>query len=243
MGPRWTGQWEGAGFLRAVLAIRRDAISSVTSLGVAAWLLPLWCHSRVGLCGTTGWSSQRRLAGADLSGSMTQAVQWPQHLCVIREAWQMGIRRPLATDATWTFEDYREEVFRMGTKQQWPIHVVVWIPPHSPPNWKALVSSRLVSSLGPQLDAGGFLARPLCLDNPFIFLLWPQDCTWSRWSPTEYILPLRARIGAVLFSMLLEAYHVLWPNGFSELTWLPGQPALADLIPDLKVFRHPPEPR
>ena len=55
---------------------------------------------------------------------------------------------------------------------------------------------------GPQFDALGFLSRPLCTDSPFIFLLWPQDCTWSTRSPQGYILPLQRRITAVVFRML-----------------------------------------
>lgn len=172
---------------------------------------------------------------------MTQAVQWPQHLCVMREAWNMGMKRLKSNADTWNFEEFREEVRRIGAKQQWPVHLVIWIPASSPPNWKNLVANRIVASLGPQLDTSGFLTRPMCLDNPFVFLLWPQDCTWSRWSPTEYLLPLRKRISEVLFAMLLDAYRVLWPNGFSELGWLPGQPSLAELLPELKICRVPPE--
>jgi hypothetical protein len=74
----------------------------------------------------------------------------------------------------------------------------------------------------------------MCLDDPFVFLLWPQDCTWSQWSPTEYLLPLRARLTETLFHMLYEAHRFLWPMRVA------GVPPLSDLMPEFKVFRRLP---
>ena len=97
----------------------------------------------------------------------------------------------------------------------------------------AIVCNRIVSTLGPQLDTGGFLSRPLCHDSPFAFLLWPQDSTWTRWSPAEYALPLRRRITVVLFHMLWEASQTLWPQGS-------GAPPLCELLPRLTLMHQMP---
>lgn len=104
------------------------------------------------------------------------------------------------------------------------------------PEWWSLVANRLVMTIvrvpltprgypgiGPQFDALGFLFRPLCTEDPFIFLLWPQDCTWSTRAPQSYILPLQRRITAVVFRMIFDqgmdtamsplrpdAYGMLW---------------------------------
>lgn len=192
-------------------------------------------------CGTLWTASllplEKKMNGTPVVRNMTQAVQWPQHLSLLREAWGMGIRRLPATAEQWQFEDYRDEVRRTGILQPWPLHLVVWIPETAPARWRVLVASRIVSTLGPQLDAGGFFARPMCIDDPFVFLLWPQDCTWSRWSPTEYILPLKTRMQEVLFHMIHEAYQLLWPSSTDHNTTPP--PSLCDLIPELKIFRHP----
>ena len=162
---------------------------------------------------------------------------WPQHLTVLREAWAMGVRRPRADDDDWRFEDLRREVYRVGTRHQWPLHLMVWVPAAAPPPWRALVVNRLVSTLGPQLDAGGFFARPLCDDDPLVYLLWPQDCTASPHALREYLLPLRARLAAVVFRLAYDGYLSLWPAGD------PAAPPLADLLPQLRLFRRPPDPQ
>lgn len=135
-------------------------------------------------------------------------------------------------DTSWVFETLLAELNRTGGDYEWPLYFVVWIPRSAPRKWQALVASRVVSTLGPQLDAAGFLCRPLCMDDPFIFLLWPQDSTWSPWSTAEYILPLRARVSEVLFHMLYEAHQLMWPGEASA-----GVPTLSDLLPDITVCR------
>lgn len=147
----------------------------------------------------------------------------------------MGIRRPTADLSGWVFEDFRREVYLAGTQKQWPLHLVVWLPKQAPPNWRALILNRIVSTVGPQLDAGGFFTRPLCVSDPIVFLLWPQDCTWSRVSPLEYLLPLRQRLKEVVFQMVHDGHWMLWPGG-------DGAPPLAELLPEMRVFRRPPDP-
>lgn len=178
---------------------------------------------------------------------MTQAVQWSQHQSILREAWTTGLRRPRACAEGWSVPDYREEVLHapapllsLHHRDQppgvWPIHLILWIPVRAPTMWRVLLGSRLVSTLGPQLDAGGYFVRPLCVDAPFILLLWPHDCTWTCWSPVDYLLPLRARLREVLFQMLFDAYHLLWPDGRKHPEALP----LSMLLPEMGIFRARP---
>lgn len=149
----------------------------------------------------------------------------------------MGIRRPTADPEHWHFEDFRREVYRVGSQQQWPLHLMTWVPASAPPNWRALVVNRLVLTLGPQLDAGGFFGRPLCGDDPLIYLLWPQDCTSSTRALREYLLPLRVRLREVVFRMAYEGYLTLWPQRDAST------PALAELLPQMRLFRRPPDPQ
>lgn len=79
---------------------------------------------------------------------------------------------------------------------QQPQHDASWgSTPGAPPDWMALITNRLTCKVGPprhhhgprrswpqaagcrgpQLDACGYFARPLCVDDPFVFLLWPQE--------------------------------------------------------------------
>ena len=213
--------------------------------------------------------------------ALQHCVQWSQHLCILREAWETGIRRLKATKEEWRIPDYQDQMLRspglpplsplnttpMGSTVGgcWPVHMILWIPTRAPAMWRLLVSSRLVPTLGPpgltdhigfngpvcpQLDAGGFFVRPLCVDSPFIFLLWPQDCTWTVHSPAEYLLPLQARLREVFFQMLQEAYQLLWPaaaashnkaNNSSkpdQQTSGPPPPPLSSLLPEMGIFRQ-----
>lgn len=151
-----------------------------------------------------------------------------------------------------TNEDFRTEMFLRNVYEQWPLHLAVqWPATCSPPQWRSLVDNRLVATLGPQLDACGFFARPMCSTDPFVFLLWPQEAAWIRNAETEVLLPLRRRVARtqahtdtytqwvlahVLFLMLLEAHRALWPAGCSGIP-----PQLRDLVPEVRLFRHLPE--
>ena len=136
-------------------------------------------------------------------------------------------------------EDFRSEMLLRSAYEQWPVHLVVQWPDchhHLPvmmQQWHSLVDSRLVATLSPQLDACGFFTRPMCMDNPFVFLLWPQEAAWTRHVEIEVLLPLRRRVSRVLFLMLLEAHRSMWPqkNG----------PALRDLVPEVRLMRHLPD--
>ena len=96
----------------------------------------------------------------------------------LREAWNVEIRRAPARPEHWTDgPDLPAEVSQYKQNHPRPLVLIVWIPLTTPAPWRAIVCNRLVSTLGPQLDAGGFLSRPLCHDSPFAFLLWPRDAT------------------------------------------------------------------
>lgn len=167
--------------------------------------------------------------------NMTQAVQWPNHLALLRDAWDAGLRRvrvggpPVAGGA-----DLLEETRRLALVDPWPLFLVVRVPrdARAPAGWWTLVVNRVVPTVWPQLDACGFYARPLCTDEPFVFLLWPQEYVWSRHSRTDLVLPLRERVGNALFHMVLEAHRTL-PAG--------SAPSLADLLPVLSLARRLPD--
>jgi hypothetical protein len=75
----------------------------------------------------------------------------------------------------------------------WPIYLCFEMDSVYPVEWRSLVSSRLVTTVVPQLDAAGFFPRPLCittsegcegtqtslyLGHLTIILLWPQHAMW-----------------------------------------------------------------
>lgn len=185
-------------------------------------------------CGSTEWN-------------MTQCVAWPQHACLLREAWDAGLRRlrvgldPVVVCGP-SPAGKRDGG---GGGSRWPLVLAVRLARPAPPQWDALVSSRLVATLGPQLDACGFFARPLCLDDPFVILLWPQEHVWSGQSRRELVLPLRKRVGTALFQMLWDAHRSLWPGHHPDAgTSARGGgghggpdtvPELRDLVPDVSL--------
>lgn len=97
--------------------------------------------------------------------ALQHCVQWSQHLCILREAWETGIRRLKATKEEWRIPDYQDQMLRspglpplsplnttpMGSTVGgcWPVHMILWIPTRAPAMWRLLVSSRLVPTLGP----------------------------------------------------------------------------------------------
>ena len=76
----------------------------------------------------------------------------------------------------------------------WPVYLCFEMDGACPVAWRSLVSSRLVTTVVPQLDASGFFPRPLCispsegclwntqasltLGHRAIILLWPQHAMW-----------------------------------------------------------------
>ena len=167
--------------------------------------------------------------------NMTQAVQWPNHLCLLRDAWDAGLRRVRVGDPPLVSDDLVAETAWRAAASQWPLFLVARVPrpAGAPPGWVSLVTNRLVSTVWPQLDACGFFARPLCSDDPFVFLLWPQECVWSRHCRADLVLPLRRRVGNALFHMVVEAHRSLWPAGVPA-------PELSELMPVLTLTRRLP---
>ena len=53
----------------------------------------------------------------------------------------------------------------------WPIYLCFEVDDASPTEWRSLVSSRLVTTVVPQLDASGFFPRPLCIPAS-------EGCVW-----------------------------------------------------------------
>ena len=205
-----------------------------------SFVVPLPCGS--------GWNKTQSPRGASSSSSVPRvcpAVGWTQHTCILREALSTGRRRPSVAVLleTIALEDFRDEMLIRSTYEQWPVHLVVRWPSHPHPlvpptadksasQWRSLVDSRLVATLSPQLDACGLFARPLCMDDPFVFLLWPQEAAWTRHAEIEVLLPLRRRVSRVLFLMLLEAHQSMWPQ---------DGPPLRDLVPEVQLMRHLPD--
>lgn len=156
----------------------------------------------------------------------------------MREAWDGGLRR-LTVGGGAAVMDLVREMHGVSLRSHWPLFLVVSLARHSPKKWQAMVGNRMVSTLVPQLDVCGFFCRPLCRDDPFVILLWPRDYVWSQRTRAETVLPLRKRVGRVLFHMLAEAHRTLWPTGAS--TGAPV-PELFDLLPNVTVAcQMPPE--
>lgn len=207
---QWTATWDGAPGLQAGRVLE----GSVGRRLVTSFVVPLPCGSIWNTC---------------------QAVQWPQHASLLHEAWQAGMRR-LRVEQCIHEPNLLLEIQRHAQVAEWPLFLLVRMPRGAPLAWDVLVSNRLTCTLGPQLDASGFFVRPLCLDRPFVFLLWPQECIWSRHARSDLVLPLRKRVGKALFHMLLEAHRTLWPPT-AENAW--EAPDLRDLIPQLTLTRDP----
>lgn len=159
----------------------------------------------------------------------TQAVQFPQHMVLLREAWEGGLKR-LTVGSNIGPSDFAMELHDVSMRCQWPLYLLVNIPRHTPCKWQAMVGNRIVLTLVPQLEVSGFFCRPLCRDDPFIFLLWPREYQWSQRTRAEAVLPLRKRVGRVLFHMLSEAHRLLWP-----VPEQPPAPELFDLLPTVTV--------
>ena len=167
--------------------------------------------------------------------NMTQCVQQANQHTLLREAW-------LATSChSLPYKNFRNEKREMlchrhndigKVVMRWPVYLSIKLPERSPPEWRGIVASRLMSTLLPQLQACGFYPRPLCVDNPaYLVLLWPVQCLWADRAKEDLVLPLQDRILPCLFAMLESAYIALWSDP-EDLKWAPP---LKSLLPELDI--------
>lgn len=134
-----------------------------------------------------------------VSAEMPQCVQTVTQQAIACEALQAARNPARIIDAP----DYRREVMQKGVSlSRWPLYLVrracekrrapadptIALSSNAPPEWRGIVGSRLIpmaagpplcgpaQALLPQLEACGFLSRPLCVDAPaYVILLWPAD--------------------------------------------------------------------
>ena len=114
---------------------------------------------------------------------------------------------------------------------RWPVYLSITFPADSPPPWKGIVGSRLMTVLLPQLQGCGFFPRPLCVDEPsYLLLLWPLESMWTHYAKEDIILPLQDRVLPCLFAMLETAHSNLWSYNARVA------PPLTCLLPELDVM-------
>lgn len=114
-----------------------------------------------------------KIDDAQNAWNMTQSVQQPQMLAIVREASQV---KSLPDASGLVKQNFRDELRSRRTfLSRWPLFLRITLPEDAPPAWKGIFASRLMPTLIPQLEVCGFYPRPLCVDDPaFVILLWPK---------------------------------------------------------------------